>query len=89
RAAAGKRAAPQHPAPPAGHPAPPGPPPPRAHPAPPPPTAGPHGEDTPASATTDDDDWAAMTAGLISDDADDWSALVSNLTDPASSSADA
>ncbi|MEV7470263.1 head maturation protease, ClpP-related [Streptomyces kronopolitis] len=43
-------------------------------------------EDTPTDGTTDDDDWAAMTASLISDDADDWSALVSNLTDPAASS---
>ncbi|MFI9079127.1 head maturation protease, ClpP-related [Streptomyces sioyaensis] len=48
------------------------------------------GEDTSTEGPTDDDDWAAMTASLISDDADDWSALVSNLTaDPASSSADA
>jgi ATP-dependent protease ClpP protease subunit len=46
-------------------------------------------EDNPTDGPTDDDDWAAMTASLISDDADDWSALVSHLTDPASSRADA
>jgi ATP-dependent protease ClpP protease subunit len=31
-----------------------------------------------------EDDWAALTAHLTTDDADDWTALVSHLTEPAS-----